>query len=83
MRVCGAGSHSVQGEIRFAELLAEMGAEVSYGDDWVEVKRPADQSLHGITRDLNDIPDSAMTLATSGTGWLYQACRCSAVHCCV
>lgn len=63
VRVCGAGSHSVQGEIRFAELLADMGAEVSYGEDWVEVKRPAEQALHGITRDLNDIPDSAMTLA--------------------
>ena len=63
VRVCGAGSHSVQGEIRFAELLEQMGAEVKWGPDWVEVSRGADTPLHGISRDLNDIPDSAMTLA--------------------
>lgn len=63
VRVCGAGSESVQGEIRFARLLEEMGAEVKWGPDWVEVSRAADHPLHGINRDLNDIPDSAMTLA--------------------
>lgn len=66
VRVCGAGSQSVQGEIRFAELLEEMGATVSYGADWVEVSRSPDQPLRGISRDLNDIPDSAMTLAMVG-----------------
>lgn len=63
VRVCGAGSESVQGEIRFARLLEEMGAKVEWGPNWVEVSRPADQLLRGIQRDLNDIPDSAMTLA--------------------
>ena len=63
VRVCGAGSESVQGEIRFARLLEEMGAEVKWGPDWVEVSRSSDHPLHGISRDLNDIPDSAMTLA--------------------
>ncbi len=63
VRVCGAGSESVQGEIRFARLLEEMGAQVTWGPDWVEVSRAADHPLHGIAKDLNDIPDSAMTLA--------------------
>lgn len=63
VRVCGAGSQSVQGEIRFAELLEAMGAQIRYGPDWVEVERAADEPLRGIVRDLNDIPDSAMTLA--------------------
>lgn len=63
VRVCGAGSQSVQGEIRFAELLQEMGARIRYGPDWVEVERQRDEPLRGIARDLNDIPDSAMTLA--------------------
>jgi 3-phosphoshikimate 1-carboxyvinyltransferase len=63
VRVMGAGSQSVQGEIRFAELLEEMGAQVSYGPDWVEVSRSPERPLRGIQRDLNDIPDSAMTLA--------------------
>lgn len=63
VRVSGAGSHSVQGEIRFAELLEEMGAEVKWGPDWVEVSRAPETPLRGISRNLNDIPDSAMTLA--------------------
>ncbi|MFN8606263.1 MAG: 3-phosphoshikimate 1-carboxyvinyltransferase [Vulcanimicrobiota bacterium] len=63
VRVCGAGSQSVQGEIRFARLLEEMGAEVKWGPDWVEVSRSPDHLLRSISRDLNDIPDSAMTLA--------------------
>lgn len=60
VRVHGAGSESVQGEIRFARVLQQMGAEVSWGPDWVEV---SGGRLEGISCDLNDIPDSAMTLA--------------------
>lgn len=63
VRVCGAGSDSVQGEIRFARLLEEMGAQVKWGPSWVEVSRSPERPLQGINRDLNDIPDSAMTLA--------------------
>lgn len=66
VRCWGAGQESLQGEIRFAHLLQEMGAEVSWGPNWVEVGRDLARPLRGITRNLADLPDSAMTLAAVG-----------------
>lgn len=64
VRVLGAGRNSQQGEIRFAEVLGQMGAQVTWGENWVEIAPPANGArLQGISCDLNDIPDSAMTLA--------------------
>jgi 3-phosphoshikimate 1-carboxyvinyltransferase len=62
VRVYGIGAGSVQGDTRYGEVLAAMGARVSYGPDWVEVSRG---SLAGVDLDLNHIPDAAMTLATT------------------
>ena len=59
VRVEGVGAKSVQGDIRFAEVLGRMGAKVSWGDDWIEVSRG---ELVGVDLDLNHIPDAAMTL---------------------
>jgi 3-phosphoshikimate 1-carboxyvinyltransferase len=39
-----------------------MGAEVTLGDHWIEVKKPAGE-LRAIDLDLNHIPDAAMTAA--------------------
>ena len=63
VRVVGVGEDSVQGDARFAETLAAMGAKVSRGPDWIEVER--DGPLRGIDVDLNHIPDAAMTIATT------------------
>lgn len=64
VRVFGAGRNSQQGEIRFAQVLGQMGAQVTWGDNWVELAAPAHGArLQGVSCDLNDIPDSAMTLA--------------------
>ncbi len=63
VRVYGITRHSLQGDVRFADVLAMMGAKVSYGPDYTEVQRGA--SLRGVDLDLNDIPDAAMTLATT------------------
>lgn len=63
VRVYGVGSESVQGDKAFAEVLQQMGAEVSYGPTWIEVTRG--HSLKGIDIDLNAIPDAAMTIATT------------------
>lgn len=63
VRVVGAGRDSVQGEIRFAEVLQSMGAEIEWGPDWVQARGPASGRLRGLSWDLNAIPDSAMTLA--------------------
>ena len=57
----GLGHDSVQGDVRFAEVLQRMGAAVSIGRDaiTVEGRRP----LHGIDVNLNAMPDTAQTLA--------------------
>jgi len=61
VRVEGIGRHSIQGDARFADTLAAMGASVSRGEDFVEVCGRA--RLQGIDADFNDIPDAAMTAA--------------------
>ncbi|MGB4246973.1 MAG: 3-phosphoshikimate 1-carboxyvinyltransferase [Pseudohongiellaceae bacterium] len=62
VRVHGSGASSVQGDARFAEVLEQMGAGVTWGDTWIEVTRG---DLHGVDVDLNHIPDAAMTIATT------------------
>jgi 3-phosphoshikimate 1-carboxyvinyltransferase len=62
VRVYGVGADSVQGDKAFADVLAKMGAKVSYGPNWIEVTRG---ELHGVDLDLNAIPDAAMTIATT------------------
>ncbi|WP_457424988.1 bifunctional 3-phosphoshikimate 1-carboxyvinyltransferase/cytidylate kinase [Roseateles sp. P5_E7] len=61
MRIEGVGSESLQGDVRFIEAAAAMGAEVKAGPNWLEVRRGA-WPLKGITLDCNHIPDAAMTL---------------------
>jgi 3-phosphoshikimate 1-carboxyvinyltransferase len=61
VRVIGVGAGSIQGDIRFADVLSAMGASVERGDDWIEVRRTA--QLKGIDADFNMIPDAAMTAA--------------------
>ncbi|MCK6376335.1 MAG: bifunctional 3-phosphoshikimate 1-carboxyvinyltransferase/cytidylate kinase [Zoogloea sp.] len=65
VRVVGAGKRSIQGDVKFAEALAEMGAEITWGDDWIEARGPASGKLKAIDLDLNHIPDAAMTLAVA------------------
>ena len=61
VRVTGVGRHSIQGDVAFAGVLARMGADVRYGDDWIEAR--AGRALDGLTVDCVAIPDAAMTLA--------------------
>jgi len=61
IRIEGVGSESLQGDVRFAEAAAAMGAVVKTGPNWLEVRRGA-WPLKGITLDCNHIPDAAMTL---------------------
>ncbi len=62
IKVTGIGRHAVQGDIRFADALEAMGADVEWGDDYIKVTR---NQLNGIDRDYNAIPDAAMTIATT------------------
>jgi 3-phosphoshikimate 1-carboxyvinyltransferase len=61
VRVTGLGRGAVQGDVRFVDLLGQMGAEVERGADWTEVRGPA--TLRGIDVDLSDISDTVPTLA--------------------
>jgi 3-phosphoshikimate 1-carboxyvinyltransferase len=65
VRVLGAGRDSVQGDVRFVDALAQMGAQVDIGEDWIEVRAPACAKLRAFDLDLNHIPDAAMTLAVA------------------
>jgi 3-phosphoshikimate 1-carboxyvinyltransferase len=63
VRVEGVGGHSIQGDVRFVEALAAMGARIEMGPNWIEARAPADGHLRAIDLDCNPIPDAAMTLA--------------------
>ena len=63
VRVEGVGRSSIQGDVRFAEALEQLGARVTMGDNWIEAAAPAGGVLKAFDLDLNHIPDAAMTLA--------------------
>jgi 3-phosphoshikimate 1-carboxyvinyltransferase len=64
VRVTGVGKNAIQGDVRFADALAAMGATVEMGENWISAARPAGgKPLTGIHLDCNHIPDAAMTLA--------------------
>ncbi|MEM1114758.1 MAG: 3-phosphoshikimate 1-carboxyvinyltransferase [Pseudomonadota bacterium] len=62
VKVHGVGAASVQGDIRFAEVLAAMGAKAERGPTWIEASKG---ELHAVDMDMNHIPDAAMTIATT------------------
>ena len=61
VRVEGVGRASIQGDVRFTEVLEAMGARVTLGEDWIEAAGHA--PLRAFDVDLNHIPDAAMTAA--------------------
>ena len=65
VRVEGVGADSVQGDVRFADALAQMGARIEMGPNWIEARAPENGRLNAIELDCNHIPDAAMTLAVA------------------
>ncbi len=67
LRVEGVGRASIQGDVGFASALMRMGANVSMGDDWIEVRGVGNDhgKLDPIDMDFNLIPDAAMTIAVA------------------
>jgi 3-phosphoshikimate 1-carboxyvinyltransferase len=61
VRIEGVGRDSIQGDARFADTLAAMGASVNQGPDWIEVR--GERPLRAIDADFNRMPDAAMTAA--------------------
>ncbi len=64
VRVEGVGRGSIQGDVRFTEVLERMGAQISMGEDWIEASAGRGK-LNAIDADLNHIPDAAMTAAVT------------------
>ncbi len=65
VRVEGVGHGSLQGDLRFADALREMGADIRLGDNWIEARAPQSGHLQPVDLDCNHIPDAAMTLAVA------------------
>ena len=63
VRVHGVGKSSIQGDLRFADALGQMGAIIELSENWIEARAPANGKLNAIDADLNHIPDAAMTIA--------------------
>jgi len=62
VRVEGLGRSSIQGDVRFTEVLERMGAQVSLHEEFIEVKAGLGK-LRSFDLDMNHIPDAAMTAA--------------------
>jgi len=65
--VRGIGSRSIQGDARFAGVLAEMGCVAIVGEQDTVIMRRRDQPLRGIDIDMGDISDLVPTLAVVAT----------------
>lgn len=69
VRVLGVGNESLQGDIRFTEVLEKMGANITLGKNWIESRQlnvsQTDKPLKAIDIDCNHIPDAAMTIAVT------------------
>lgn len=63
----GCGSESLQGDVRFAEVMGLMGAKVEWSPYSIKITGPKafGQPLKAIDHGCNDIPDAAMTLAVA------------------
>eukprot|EP00238_Polyblepharides_amylifera_P003672 CAMPEP_0196580864 /NCGR_PEP_ID=MMETSP1081-20130531/31094_1 /TAXON_ID=36882 /ORGANISM="Pyramimonas amylifera, Strain CCMP720" /LENGTH=470 /DNA_ID=CAMNT_0041900879 /DNA_START=60 /DNA_END=1472 /DNA_ORIENTATION=+ len=59
----GCGTESLQGDVKFAEIMGMMGAEVTWAPNSVTVRGTG--TLKGIDVNMNAMPDAAMTLAVA------------------
>lgn len=59
----GCGTESLQGDVKFAEVMEAMGAEVTWQPNSVTVRGTG--TLKGVDLNMNKMPDAAMTLAVA------------------
>ena len=71
VKVPGLGRQSIQGDVEFAELLADMGCDVRRDDDGIRLSRDLEHPLDGIEVDLREmsdlVPSLAVVAATAST----------------
>lgn len=65
VRIPGLGTGTVQGDVRFVDLLERMGARVQRNDHWIEVT--GSSGMQGIDVDMSDMSDAAQTMAVVAT----------------
>ncbi len=69
VRVEGVGRLSIQGDVRFVDMLKKMGGSIAIGENWIEAGAGASAAAAGklfaFDGDCNAIPDAAMTLAVA------------------
>lgn len=58
------GTTSLQGDVTFVNELGVMGGEVNLSDTQSSLSTSRASHLRGLSKDLNHIPDAAMTIAT-------------------
>ncbi len=64
VKVIGVGKNSIQGDIKFADVLQQMGAAITFGENFIQVQPPQkSQKLKPLNVDCLEFPDAAMTLA--------------------
>jgi 3-phosphoshikimate 1-carboxyvinyltransferase len=61
VRIPGLGASSPQGDLRFADVLRDMGCRVEIASDFVEVQGP--DHLRGVEVDMNAFSDTMITLS--------------------
>ena len=57
----GLGKTSLQGDVGFADVLHQMGAQLTFGPDFIGITGTG--HLAGVDVDLSNMPDTAQTLA--------------------
>ena len=61
IEVKGINKSSIQGDLKFLDVLSAMGANIDYLENSIKVS--SNQPLRGMTINCKEIPDAAMTLA--------------------
>ena len=61
--VKGVGESSIQSDFGFIKMLCQMGCEMNMENGALVLYPPSDKVIKGITIDMDDCPDQAMTMA--------------------
>jgi len=61
IEIKGINKDSIQGDLKFLDIISKMGAKIEYKPDSIQVSKAT--NLKGLEIDCIEIPDAAMTLA--------------------
>mgnify|MGYP001120548919 CR=1 FL=1 len=61
VQINGLSRNAIQGDIKFLDVLEQMGCTIESGPDWIAVR--GGSTLRGIDLDMSTLPDMVITLA--------------------